>query len=95
MRTTPEECSQLGRILAEKLNLSTGPVTVLLPLQGGSMIGAPGGPFHDSAADTALYSALKSNLRPGIPVKELDVAINEAAFAEACAHALLSQLKSA
>ena len=47
MRTTPEECKQLGTILAEKLNLSTGPVTVLLPLRGGSMIGAPGGAFHD------------------------------------------------
>ena len=33
MRTTPEECAQLGKIIAGKLNASTGPVTVLLPLQ--------------------------------------------------------------
>ena len=46
MRTTPEECAQLGQILAEKLNLSTGPVTVLIPLKGISVIAAPGGPFH-------------------------------------------------
>src|SRR5947209_6791614 len=26
MRTTPEECAKLGRIIAEKLNASTGPV---------------------------------------------------------------------
>jgi len=81
MRTTPDECAKLGQILAEKLNLSTGPVTVLLPLRGGSMIGAPGGSFHDAAADAALYSALKSNLRAGIAVKELDANINDAAFA--------------
>ena len=31
MRTTPEECAGLGKILAEKVNLSKGPVTVLLP----------------------------------------------------------------
>jgi len=95
MRTTPEECAQLGGILAEKLNRSTGPVTVLLPLRGGSMIGAPGGPFHDPAADAALYSALKSGLRSDIAVKELDLVINDAAFAEACANALLQLLPRA
>ena len=92
MRTTPEECAQLGRILAEKLNLSTGPVAVLLPLRGGSMISAPGGPFHDSAADAALFKALKSSLRRGIEVRELDCAINEPLFAEASARMLLRLL---
>lgn len=89
MRTTPEECAQLGRILAEKLNLSTGPVTVVLPLRGGSMIGAPGGPFHDPEADAALYASLKKSLRADIPVVELDCAINDPAFAETCAQALI------
>ena len=92
MRTTPEECAKLGGILAEKLNRSTGSVTVLLPLRGGSVISAPGSPFHDANADRALYTALKTALRPNIPVVELDCAINDAAFAEACAHALLQQL---
>ena len=95
MRTTPDECAQLGRILAEKLNLSTGPVTVLLPLRGGSVISAPGGPFHDAAADAALYTSLKAALRPNIPVLELDCAINDPAFAEACARELLGKLGSA
>lgn len=95
MRTTPEENTQLGRILAEKLNRSTGPVTVLLPLRGSSMIGAPGGPFHDPAADAALYAALKSNLRSDIPVQELDAAINDTPFAEACAQSLLRLLSRA
>src|SRR6185436_5527037 len=58
MRTTPEENSELGRILAGKLNLSTGPITVLLPLRGGSVIGAPGGAFHWPEADRALYDSL-------------------------------------
>jgi len=95
MRTTPEECAKLGEIIAEKLNLSTGPITVLLPLRGGSMIGSSSGQFHDPAADTALYAALKSNLRSDIAVKELDVAINDVAFAEACANALLELLPRA
>jgi uncharacterized protein (UPF0261 family) len=92
MRTTPDECRQLGRKLAEKLNLSTGPVTVLLPRRGGSVISAPGGPFHDPEADVALFSELKSNLRSDIEVRELDCAINDPPFAAACAQALLKHL---
>ncbi len=93
MRTTPDECAQLGKILAEKLNRSTGPVKVFLPLRGGSAISAPGGSFHDAAADTALYAALKENLRAEILVTELDANVNDAAFAEACAEALLKLLR--
>lgn len=92
MRTTPEECAKLGVILAEKLNLSTGPVTVLLPLRGGSMISAPGGPCHDPEADAALYASLKAALRSDIQVTELDCAINDPVFAEVCARTLLRQL---
>ncbi|TDU68159.1 uncharacterized protein (UPF0261 family) [Prosthecobacter fusiformis] len=92
MRTTPEECTELGRILAEKVNSYTAPVTVLLPLRAISVISAPGKPFHDAAADEALFTAIKKHLRPGIPVQELDCEINAPEFAEACAQALLSYL---
>jgi uncharacterized protein (UPF0261 family) len=95
MRTTPDECAKLGRILAEKLNLSTGPITVLLPLRGGSMIGAPGGPFHDPVADATLYSSVKKNLRSDISITELDANINDPTFADACASALIQLLPRA
>lgn len=95
MRTTPGENAQLGRILAGKLNASRGPVVVVLPLKGGSMIGAPGGPFHDPEADAALYTSLKGALRPDIAVRELDCAINEPIFAETCAAELLRMLGGA
>jgi uncharacterized protein (UPF0261 family) len=94
MRTTAEECAQLGRILAEKLNGSRGPVTVLLPLRALSVISAPGQPFHDPAADRALFENLKRHLRPDIPVVELDCEINAAPFAEACARTLLALLRT-
>ena len=90
MRTTPEECRDLGRILAHKVNASVGPVTVLLPLGGISMIAVPGQPFHDPAADDALFSAIRKWLSPGIPLVELDCAINDPAFAKACVERLLA-----
>jgi uncharacterized protein (UPF0261 family) len=95
MRTTPEECTRLGEIIGGKLNASTGPVTVLIPLKGISMIAAPGGPFHWPEADAALFGALKKNLRKGIPVVEMDCTINDPAFAEACAETLLASLAGA
>ena len=95
MRTTPEECAQLGKVMAGKLNRSTGPVTVLLPLRAISVISASGQKFHDPAADTVLFNTLRSNLRPDIEVMEMDCAINDVPFAEACAGALLKNIRSA
>ncbi len=95
MRTTPEECEQLGKVIAKKLNASTGPVTVLLPRQAISIISALGQKFHDPAADSALFDSLSAHLRRDIPVIEMDCAINDTAFAEACVKALLANLAKA
>ncbi len=95
MRTTPEECVALGRILAEKLNASTGPVTVLIPRRAISVISARGKPFSDPAADQALFESWKTNLRPDIPWMEMDCEINDPVFAEACVKALLANITSA
>lgn len=92
MRTNVEENAELGRVIAEKLNRSTGPVTVYIPLQGVSVIGESGGAFHWPEADQALFGALKSALRADIPVIELDCAINSPQFAERCAEQLLNYL---
>src|SRR6185436_15671211 len=95
MRTTADECIQLGKILAEKVNLSTGPVTVLIPFKAISVIGAPGKAFHDQSADHALFQNLKNNLRKDIEVIEMDGEIYDRRFAEACANALLSKVGKA
>jgi uncharacterized protein (UPF0261 family) len=68
---------------------------VLLPRKGISIISVAGHPFHDAAADEALFSAIRENLREGILVQELDCTINDPAFSEACAKALLAHLSSA
>lgn len=93
MRTTPEECATLGRLVAEKVNASRGPVTVLIPRRGISVISAAGGPFHDQHADSSLFDALESGLRPGVPCHSLDCDINDPAFARACVEALLANMK--
>ena len=92
MRTSPEECAELGRILAEKVNAYRGPVEVLLPLKAISIISAPGQPFHDPQADKALFDSIKQHLKPEVPVIEMDCEINAPEFSAACANALLQML---
>lgn len=94
MRTTVDECRELGRILANKLNAYTAPVTVLIPRKAISIISAVGQPFHDPEADTALFDTLANQLRDDIEVRSLDCAINDPVFAKACAEALLENLST-
>jgi len=93
MRTSPAECAELGRILAEKVNAYTGPVTLLIPRRGVSVISEEGGPFFDADADAALFEAIRSRLSPRIALRELDCPINHPDFARACAEALLAHLR--
>ncbi len=95
MRTSPKECAELGQVLASKLNASTGPVEVYLPLGGVSTLAAPGGPFHDPAADAALFTALRKNLRRAVPVTEVDVNINDPRFSRAVTDAMLRLVRDA
>ena len=93
MRTTPDENRELGRRVAERLNASTVPVAVYLPLKGISVISAPGQPFFWPEADQALFQAIKQDLRPDIALHELDININDPAFAAAMAAGLLELVR--
>ncbi len=84
MRTTPEECAQLGREIGEKLSRATGPTALFIPLRGVSMIAVEGGPFHDAAADEALFAAVReSDAGRTWSSIELDLDVNDPAFAQA------------
>lgn len=89
MRTTAAEAAELGKILAEKVNAYTGPVSVLLPLRAISIISAEGQPFHDAEADAALFDAIRTQLDDSVPLLEIDAKINDAEFAEASVRTLL------
>ncbi len=90
VRTTPEENDELGRIIAGKLNASTGPVEVFLSasryfgdFSGRETVPLAGGGY--SAARVPPEEPEK-----GIPVHAMDCHINDAPFAEAMAKGLLA-----
>jgi uncharacterized protein (UPF0261 family) len=88
MRTTPQECAELGRQIAEKLNAATGPVALFIPRKGVSAIASAGGAFYDPEADAALFDAVLAGVGSQVEVHDLDSSINDAEFAEAMASRL-------
>jgi uncharacterized protein (UPF0261 family) len=95
MRTTPEECASLGKIIANKLNQVTGPAAFFIPLKGVSMIDAEGQPFYSPEADEALFGALRDGLdRDKVTLIELDMHINDPEFAASMAAHLLEMLQN-
>src|SRR5437868_9281008 len=88
MRTTAEECRELGRRIGRKLSAARGPTALFVPLRGVSMIDVAGQPFYDPAADGALLAGLRETLEPHVGVHELDTDINDPAFADAMAERL-------
>jgi uncharacterized protein (UPF0261 family) len=92
MRTTPEECAEIGRITATRLNRANGPVTVLIPLRGVSAIDKIGGPFYSQEALNAYRRALKASLNQTVRLVELDAHINDEGFALAAADLLMEML---
>ena len=92
MRTTPDECHQLGEIIATKLNAARGPVSIVLPLKGVSMIDAEGQPFYDPEADAALFQGIRDHALPHVEVHALDLHINDPQFAHALVTKMLGYL---
>jgi len=85
MRTTPEENERMGRWIGERLNRMEGPVRFLIPEGGVSLLDQPEKPFHDPAADAALFKALETTVRqtPRRRLIRLPHNLNDPPFAEA------------
>jgi uncharacterized protein (UPF0261 family) len=92
VRAGAAELDRLGALFAERANAATGPTTVLIPLQGWSQIGSPGGILHDPEANAALVARLRADLDPHVDYRELDLSINDPRFAVEAADALLRHL---
>ncbi len=95
MRTTPEENDRLGKEIAEKASAARGPTAVVVPLRGVSAIDREGQPFWWPEADTALFQSLRNWMSPHVRLIELDLHVNDPAFAAAAAECLLGMLAPA
>jgi uncharacterized protein (UPF0261 family) len=88
MRTTPDECAELGRTIGRKLSAAKSPTVLFVPLKGVSMIDVEGQVFYDADADAALLAGLRETLADSVEVHEVETDINDEAFAVAMADRL-------
>lgn len=93
VKLVPEEAVRVADALAQKINESTGPVSVVIPLQGISRYDHPKYPFYNPDLDAVLIRQLKKSLSSRVPVVELDAHISNPEIGEACASILLDMLK--
>ena len=92
LRTNVDENIQMGKMIAHAANESRGPVTILLPLQGVSMLDSLNNDFWDPEADAACFNAIKVNVKPTIRVIEMDSNINDPEFSDKAAELLLQMM---
>ena len=92
MRTTADECRELGREIAEKVSGARGPASIMLPLSGVSAIDREGEVFDDPDARGALFDAIRQ-YPAEVELIELPFHINDPEFAEACARRLVELIR--
>ena len=90
VRLDRDEMAELGRVVAQRLNESRGPVRVVAPSQGFSLADVEGGDLWDPDADAAFLEALSSGLRAETAFELVDTHVNDPAFADLVAERYLT-----
>jgi uncharacterized protein (UPF0261 family) len=81
IRMTPKELREVSAVFAGKLNRSTGPVKILVPLKGWSSVDSPDNPTYDPEEDTVFVKELRGKLRNEIDIIEVDANMEDPEFA--------------
>jgi uncharacterized protein (UPF0261 family) len=93
LRMSPKELKEVAALFAAKLNLSRGPVKVVIPLRGWSSVDAPGNATYDPEEDRLFTSELRKALKKEIEIVEVDANMEDAEFADALIEIALNMFK--
>ena len=88
IRATKEEAEETGKVMAQKLNKSLGPVVVIIPTGGFSENGREGNVLHEPETDAAFVKSLEQNLDSKIKVIKIDTNINDLEFSQKAAEVM-------
>ncbi len=81
VRTSIDECREIGRVLAAKLNEAVVPTKFLYPQQGWSSTSEAGMQLYDPEADAAFLKELRQHLKKEVELVEVPLALNAQEFA--------------
>lgn len=81
MRTNAQENKILGNELAIKAKNANGPVEIMLPLKGVSILDSLGERFYLPEVDAVLFDSIKESVEGRVLVTEIDTDINHEVFA--------------
>ena len=94
VRANRAEMAEAGRFVAQRLGRTAGPATVVIPRRGFSQLNIEGGPLFDPQADQGFLEGLTAAGEGRLAIVELDMHINEPAFAEAVGAELRSLMQA-
>ncbi len=80
---TADQRREMAQAICTQLATAQGPVTLLLPVQGGNEWDRPGGPLSDPEGLAAFLDEIRTRCPANVTLVELDAHINDPAFAEA------------
>lgn len=79
-RTNRAELQQVGEEVGNKLNKSTAPTTVVIPMRGFSVQDVKGGDLYDPAANMGFVEGIESKASGNLRVKRVDAHVLEESF---------------
>jgi len=82
LRMSPRELKEVAVLFAEKLNLSRGPVKLVIPLRGWSSVDSPGNPTYDPEEDLLFTTELRKTLKKDIEIVQVDANMEDPEFAK-------------
>jgi uncharacterized protein (UPF0261 family) len=83
IRLSTDELKEVAGVFAEKLNKASGPVKVVIPVNGWSSVDSPGNPTYDPDEDRLFVDELRKKLKPEIQIQEIDANMEDSQFADA------------
>ncbi len=93
IRLTPGESRVLAEQLSDKLNKDISNVRVLVPTRGWSEADKQGGSLYDPETNAYLVKIFKAKLDKRIQLEEIDMHINDPAFAQIAANVMDRMVK--
>jgi uncharacterized protein (UPF0261 family) len=92
-RTNRAEMKQLGEEVGAKLNKSTAPVTVVVPMRGFSVQDVEGGDLFDPEANMGFVEGIESKASGNLRVKRVDAHVLEGRFVQEVVHTFIENAR--